>query len=185
MAAFGAPILPLALITLCGLPVACPAGPAPPPLRFQPPAPQWETQAASPDLRVRVPPGYTSRNGDRSCWSTAARPADSRWRNFCVYVVQGDHEGMRGRTGFDRSDAYCLKGYRSERTTIGGRAAAVERAHSWGGIGDEQDVRRITVTITMAPREWMVLDGSTGDDAGYAELLGIAATLTATRRATP
>jgi hypothetical protein len=67
--------------------------------------------------------------------------------------------------------------------TINGRRAIVERARVSGGIEGAKRQRRTAILVELAPGEWAHLAGCTGDDRGYVEILGIAATIQSQQRA--
>ena len=74
-------------------------------------------------------------------------------------------------------DQYQFEDWEVGTVVLGGRRAIVERARVTGGIEGARRERKTTVLVELRRGEWALLDGTTGDDEGYAELLGIAGTI--------
>jgi hypothetical protein len=66
---------------------------------------------------------------------------------------------------------------RVDTTLVEGHRVVVERARANGGINGMNRERQILVQMQMSEGTIVVLHGSTGDEAGYNELLAIAATM--------
>lgn len=133
-------------------------------------------------LAFRLDPDYRKRNN--FCWDKGMRPRSSAaWRDLCVHRFQPE---------FYLAPDYFLKPrpldpqvsdqHQSEEWEVGtvtfeGHRGIVERARVSGGIEGARRERRTTIFLEYRHGEWALLDGRSGDDAGYAELLGIAATI--------
>jgi hypothetical protein len=82
------------------------------------------------------------------------------------------------------SDQHQSEAWRAETFSIGGRRVVVERALVSGGIEGAHRERRIVAHIELGGDEMAILNGSTGDDSGYQELVMIASTVGPPRLAT-
>jgi hypothetical protein len=75
------------------------------------------------------------------------------------------------------ADCVTYEDLRVDTTFVEGHRAVVERARANGGMNGMNRERQILVRMEMSEGTIFVLHGSTGDDAGYNELLAIAATM--------
>lgn len=75
------------------------------------------------------------------------------------------------------SDQHQSEAWKAETFSIAGRRIVVERALVSGGMEGARRERRIVAHIELGGDELAILSGSTGDDAGYEELLTIASTV--------
>jgi hypothetical protein len=75
------------------------------------------------------------------------------------------------------SDQHSSENWQLDTMELAGKYAIVERARISGGVEGARRERRLYVTFKLANNQWVELDGRTGDDAGYAELLTVASTI--------
>ena len=142
------------------------------------------TIARTPDgLSLRLGRNFKKRN-DYGCWAegTDKWPGPG-WRDVCVSRVVPE---MEVGSGFllrpepvdpTMADQHQSENWEAGVVTIDGRRAIVERARVSGGMEGAKRQRRTSILIELRPGGWAHLEGCTGDDAGYSEILGIAGTI--------
>ncbi len=92
--------------------------------------------------------------------------------------LQGSHfSDARGC----RADCTRYENVKADTLEIGGRQAVVERGRASGGFEWMQRRRVILVVLPLADGRTALMTGSTGDEAGYQELLAVAHTIEVAR----
>ena len=150
---------------------------------FSLPMPDGTTVRTPDGLSLRLAHKFKKRN-DYGCWDAGTDnwPGPG-WRDVCVSRVVPEMEMDSGfRLRPEPPDPEMADQHQSEKwevglVTIDGRRAIVERARVSGGIEGAKRERRTAILIELRSGGWAHLAGRTGDDAGYAELLGIAGTI--------
>ncbi|HZS57629.1 MAG TPA: hypothetical protein VFA43_00060 [Gemmatimonadaceae bacterium] len=151
-----------------------------------PARPPWGV-VSTPDsaLRLRLPRGYRKRDG---CWTHEGRNYWGRgYRDICVHIepseqvsgvylqaILGTHFSVNGVC---KADCTTYENVRSDTISVAGRQVVAEHGLASGGINGMVRQRTLLVIIPFADKRSAVLDGETGDDAGYDELLAIARTV--------
>jgi hypothetical protein len=150
---------------------------------FSLPMPDGTTVHTPDGLSLRLVHSFKKRN-DYGCWDTGTdKWPGPGWRDVCVSRVVPEMEvGSGFRLRPEPPDPEVADQHQAEKwevgvVTIDGRRAIVERARVSGGIEGARRERRTAILIELRPSGWAHLAGRTGDDAGYAELLGIAGTI--------
>lgn len=149
------------------------------------PAPDGPTLQTPDGLSVRLGRNFGKRN-DYGCWDSGAdtwrRPG---WRDVCVSrLVSEDDPAPHFFLRPEPPDPAISDQHQSEQwqvglVSFGGRRGVVERARVSGGIEGAKQERRTAILIELPSGGWAHLRGATGDERGYGELLGIAATIRA------
>jgi hypothetical protein len=154
--------------------------------------PRWDAPAATgtadtvartrDGLAVRLGSDFHKRND--FCWDRGRAHFPAReWIDICIVPLQPELELEPGffltprRPDPRMSDQYQSEEWQAGNATIGGRRAIVERARVTGGMELVRRERRIRVLLEVGKRRWVCIDGSTGEDAGYSEILNIAGTV--------
>lgn len=147
-----------------------------------PPHMDWPRVQTDDHIALRLDAGYRKRNW--FCWDKGKLPPrTTAWRDLCVHLVQPE---LQVRPDFflkpgphdpNLSDHYQFEDWQVGAVTIAGRRAIVERARVSGGIEGARRERRTVVLLEYRHGEWVMLDGSSGDDAGCDELLGISGSI--------
>lgn len=154
-----------------------------PPMQAHPAGADW-TIAFSDDSSVtyRLPAGYRlTRYG---CAARPGRESGGRYIRSSLCVRRSERRpSLRDKTGplnlnqYLQTDAYTLRGLRTERVELAGRSAVAQRALLSGGIGGMSDSPVILVQIRLSDGGWAALEGHPADDTEWSELLSIAATV--------
>jgi hypothetical protein len=126
--------------------------------------------------------GFQKRN-DVGCWVKQPNQwPGPGWRDVCAYRIVP----ARDLAGFGlepepldpaMADQHQSEEWQANATTFGGRRAIVERARVSGGMEGAKRERRFAVLLELRRGEWARLNGRTGDEAGYLELLDIVTSL--------
>ena len=138
-------------------------------------------------VTFQAPSAYKSRNAF-GCWERDGRHwREAGWRDFCVDTLAAGTSYSFADTDAPKCNADCVTfdDLRVDTTTIAGSRAVIERARATGGIGAMNRERQILVRMWTSDGSVVVLHGSTGDEAGYDELLAIAATMRPLRNSQP
>jgi hypothetical protein len=142
----------------------------------------WVNVRGPDGLRARLDPDYKKRN-DYGCWSKRQDQwPGPGWRDICVHSLDPTRSppGLKlkpRRLDPNMVDQHEFTDWRTEALTWGSRRAIVERARATGGIEGAKRERMIAMVIELRPGEWATLEGRTGDDRGYEELIRIASTI--------
>ena len=133
-------------------------------------------------LALRLDAAYRKRNNFG--WDKGTRPRwTAAWRDVCVHRFQPEFYlvpdfFLKPRPlDSQMSDQYQSEEWQVDTVTFDGHRGIVERARVSGGIEGARRERRTVVFVEYRHGEWALLDGRSGDDTGYAELLDIAATI--------
>jgi hypothetical protein len=95
-------------------------------------------------------------------------------RHVHLIDVQGSHySDARGCA----ADCTRYEKVRADTVEIGGRHAVVERGRASGGLEGMERRRVMLVVLPLADGRTALMTGSTGDEAGYQELLAVAHTI--------
>jgi hypothetical protein len=145
--------------------------------------PEGEIVQTRDRLSFRLGHDWRKRN-DYGCWDTRedAWPRGA-WRDICVSrLVPESYVHPRFFLRPVPLDPEMADQHQSEDWEVGvvviaGRRAIVERARVSGGIEGAKRERRTSILIELRPGDWVHLQGRMGDDLGFADILGIAATI--------
>ena len=149
-----------------------------------PPAPpkDWVSARTPDNLPFRLPPDYHPRNSS-GCWTKESpRLRGPGYRDVCV---RRDNDPLRFwgfylkplRTNPRATDQIQFEDWRAETFEFGGRRVVVEHALKSGGFAGHRRVRSMVAFVELGGHELAIVDGATGDDEGYRELLTIATTI--------
>ena len=131
-------------------------------------------------VAFRAPADYEPRNTS-GCWSRATeRWRQPGWRDLCVDVVDSAswmYSFTQPETRRCIADCVTFEEVHVDTLSLAGRRMIVERARVTGGMNGMDRERELLVRIQLPDGKVLTLDGSTGDAAGYNELLAIAATM--------
>ena len=131
-------------------------------------------------VAFRAPADYQPRNTS-GCWHRAPeRWQQTGWRDFCVDAVDSGgwvYSFSSPGNGKCIADCVTVNELHVDTLVLGGRRTIVERARVSGGIGHIERERDLLVRIRLPNGNVLKLDGTTAHDAGYHELLAIAATM--------
>ena len=152
----------------------------------------WVTVEARDGLSIRLSSGYGVRN-DFCREKNVDRWPGPGWIDVCLHrehyevLARSFHlqPALPGDTPPTISDPTVIDmvvydSWRAEAGFLGGRRALVERARASGGMAGRKRERTISALIELGPGDWVQFTGSTGDDAGYDELLTVASTILVT-----
>ena len=141
---------------------------------------QWSDYvAAANGVAFRAPRSYTRRN-EFGCWTSHSdRWGASGWRDFCVDTldVGESYSFTSASTQGCSADCVTFEDLRVDTTVVEGSRVIVERARATGGFQGMRRERQILVRVQGGDSTIVLLHGSTGDDAGYDELLAIATSM--------
>jgi hypothetical protein len=142
----------------------------------------WVPQQTPDRLPVRLPPDYGDR-GSHGCWSRDVPVLRGPgYRDVCIHR-DTDPVSFWGfalkpfRANPRESDQIKFEEWQGETFEYDGRRIVVERALTSGGIAGLQRVRSLRAYVELGGNELAILQGRTGDDDGYQELLTIATTI--------
>jgi hypothetical protein len=99
------------------------------------------------------------------------------WRDLCVDTLKAGASYSLADEVPCGGDCTTYEELRVDTLVLAGRRAVVERALASGGVGGIVRERQLLVRIQTPEGTVLRLHGSTGDTAGYDELLAIAATM--------
>ena len=151
---------------------------------------EWRTIQGRGALSLRLGAGYRTRN--KYCWAKNENQwPGPGWIDVCidrqdpalfesVFELQPAVTGDAGVSPSDdpeMTDLIVYDSWHAEAGFLGGRRAIVERGRATGGMAGFKRQRKIAVLLEMQPGLLVRVSGSSGDDAGYGELLAIAATV--------
>jgi hypothetical protein len=132
--------------------------------------------ASASGVAFRAPRDYKPRN--YGCWTRADdRWGMSGWRDLCVDTLDSGSSYSFTNNVSCIADCITYEDLRVDTLVLAGRRAVVERALASGGFRSVHREPRLLVRIQTPEETMLILDGGTGDEAGYDELLAIAATM--------
>jgi len=149
-----------------------------------PPAPgkDWVSALSHDKHPFRLPPDY-QRHNSSGCWiKELPGIVGPGYREICI---RRDDDPLRFwgfylkpfRNDPHHSDPIQFEDWHAETVEFAGRRIVVERALKSGGIAGLRKVRSMVAFVELGGNELAIVDGTTGDDQGYQELLTIATTI--------
>jgi hypothetical protein len=131
-------------------------------------------------VALRAPADYHPRN-TTGCWSRDfERWGRADWRDFCVDAVDTNgwyYSFTSPENSKCIADCVTIDELRVDTVVLAGRRAIIERARVSGGMSGMDRERKLLVRIPASNGTVLKLDGETGDEQGYDELIAIAATM--------
>ena len=131
-------------------------------------------------VALSAPADYHPRDTS-GCWTRhIERRGRPGWRDLCVEAIDSTgwyYSFTSPENAKCIADCVTIEELRVDTVMLAGRRTIIERARVSGGMYSSDRTQELLVRVYNANGTVLKLDGETGDEEGYDELIAIAATM--------